>query len=164
MGGLNNTKSSASVFGILAGYTNCGNRTLCMGFQSAFQNSGDDSVSIGSYAGYSSTQPFTISIGNRANFTAPNVNCIVINATSVALNGQNNVPGFYVNPVANKTQQPESVFYDNSTKELTYQKAGQQPSFTTSQRLALTGLQVGFLCYDSTLQQLGLWSGTWRMI
>jgi hypothetical protein len=164
MGGLNNTKSSASVFGILAGYTNCGNRTLCMGFQSAFQNSGDDSVSIGSYAGYSSTQPFTISIGNRANFTAPNVNCIVINATSVALNGQNNVPGFYVNPVANKTQQPESVFYDNSTKELTYQKAGQQPSFTTAQRLALTGLQVGFLCYDSTLQQLGLWSGTWRMI
>jgi hypothetical protein len=164
-GGGTSTKSSGMALGILSGYNSLGTRATVIGFQSGFNATGDDSVAIGPYSGYSGTQAFTVSIGNRANFAAPNVNCIVINATSVALNGLNTTPGCFLNPVANKLQQPESLYYNNTTKEMTYEKAGQQPSFTTTQRLALTGLQPGFLCYDSTLLQLGLWSGiAWRMI
>jgi hypothetical protein len=164
-GGGTSTKSSGMALGILSGYNSLGTRATVIGFQSGFNATGDDSVAIGPYSGYSGTQPFTISIGNRANFSAPNVACIVINATSVALNGLNTTPGCFINPIANKTQAPESLYYNNTTKEVTFQKAGQQPSYTTAQRTALTGLTAGFLCYDSDLLQLGLWSGVaWRMI
>jgi hypothetical protein len=164
-GGGTSSKSSGMALGILSGYNSLGTRATVIGFQSGFNATGDDSVAIGPYSGYSGTQPFTISIGNRANFSAPNVACIVINATSVALNGLNTTPGCFITPVANKTQAPESLYYNNTTKEVTFQKAGQQPSYTTAQRTALTGLTAGFLCYDSDLLQLGLWSGiAWRMI
>jgi hypothetical protein len=165
MGGTSQTKNSATAIGILSGYTNLGTRATVIGFSTGFTGSGDDSVAIGSYAATSATAPFTVSIGNRANFSAPNVNCIVINATTTALNGLNTTPGCFINPIAGKNQSPESLYYNNSTKELTYERAGQLPRFTTAQRLALTGLQPGFLCYDTDLLQLGLWSGiTWRMI
>jgi hypothetical protein len=122
MGGTSNTKNSACVFGILAGYNNCGNRSTCMGFQSGFNNMADDAIAIGPYAGYSGTQPYTVSIGNRANFTAPASACIVINATSVALNGS--AAGLFINPVRGDVQTSNLLTYNTSTKEISYNNTG----------------------------------------
>lgn len=162
-GGGSGSKNNGTAIGALSGYNNLGARASIIGFQAGFNATGDQSVALGAYSAYSGTAANSVSIGAYANYTAPVQACIVISALGTALNGSGS--GLFVAPIANKTQQPEQLFYSNSTKEITFQRAGQQPTYTTAQRLALTGLAAGFLCFDSDLLQLGLWGGaTWRMI
>ncbi len=101
-GGANQGSSSVAI-GSNAGQANQSQRTVAVGFAAGQNNQGENAVALGTFAGNN---------GQAAN-------SIAINATgmSTPLNPTN--AGFYVNPVRNASA-ANSLFYDASTKEITY--------------------------------------------
>jgi hypothetical protein len=161
--GNNATENRSICIGILSAGTGAKAYSTSIGFQSGYNNAAQYSLNLGFECGYSGSASYSINLGYRANYLSFSGGpSIVLNASSTSLNAS--ASGLYIQPVRSITNAPESVYYNNSTKEITFQKAGQLPSYTTAQRLALTGLSPGFLCYDSDLLQLGLWAISWRMI
>jgi hypothetical protein len=101
--GAANQGSSTVAIGSNAGQANQSQRTVAVGFAAGQNNQGENAVALGTFAGNN---------GQAAN-------SIAINATGMntPLNPTN--AGFYVNPVRNASA-ANSLFYDASTKEITY--------------------------------------------
>jgi hypothetical protein len=101
-GGTNQGSSSVAI-GSNAGQANQSQRTVAVGFAAGQNNQGENAVALGTFAGNN---------GQAAN-------SIAINATGMntPLNPTN--AGFYVNPIRNASA-ANSLFYDASTKEITY--------------------------------------------
>lgn len=103
---IENSLTSRTKFGYLAGTT----------------NQGAASVAIGYMAGNTNQGAYSIAIGNQAATTNQPNNSIVLNATNSALN-VSNTNAFYVNPIRSGTTN-SLLFYNTNTKELTYSSQG----------------------------------------
>ena len=136
--GAANQGSSTVAIGSNAGQANQSQRTVAVGFAAGQNNQGENAVALGTFAGNN---------GQAAN-------SIAINATGMntPLNPTN--AGFYVNPVRNASA-ANSLFYDASTKEITYGTA-------SASGVPYTGATgpVNLGAYDLTVNGLTLGKGT----
>ena len=162
-GGTTSFNRSVSI-GILAGGIGMGLNAIAIGFQTAYNNGAAHSTNIGFEAGYSNSAAYSLNLGYRANYSSfAGGPSIVLNASSNALNASNS--GLFVDPIAQKTNKPEQLTYDSTTKEITYQKAYQLYTATTAERDVLPGVNVGSMIYNTSTGLLNVWTGTiWRPI
>jgi hypothetical protein len=83
---------------------------------------GPNSIAIGVNAGYSAGANQSVAIGMNAGTSGLVAHAIVLNATGSNLSG--NVAGFHVAPVRNDaTNVAQSMYYNTTTKEVTYNTA-----------------------------------------
>jgi hypothetical protein len=98
--------------------------SIAMGLFAGEDHQGTKAVAIGAYAGNVGQGANSIAIGASAGVTNQASSSIILNATGTTLNGTNS--GLYVAPVRNDTGNvTNTVFYNTSTKELTYSASAQ---------------------------------------
>jgi hypothetical protein len=103
-------------------YTAQGNSAVAIGNSAGQYGQGANAVAIGTFAGNTSQGINAIAIGKLAGNASQAANSIIINASGNVLNG--NAAGLYVNPVRNADGNfATGVFYNTTTKELTYGNA-----------------------------------------
>jgi hypothetical protein len=117
--GANNQGGSAVAIGYVAGYNNQGASSVAIGPNAAQAGQGSRAVAIGFAAGQNGQGANSVAIGSFAGNNGQAANSIAINATGMntPLNPTN--AGFYVDPIRNASA-ANSLFYDASTKEITY--------------------------------------------
>jgi len=108
----------AVAVGGYAGQTEQGLAAVSVGWNAGSTSQGSYAVSVGSYAGGSGQGQNAIAIGRNAGKVNQISNSIILNATGSVLNAQT-FSGFYVDPVRSNTG-PTSVYYDSTSKEITY--------------------------------------------
>ena len=136
----------AIALGIHAGYSNQQRNAIALGSYAGSQTQGCSSVAIGHYAGQTCQGRSsvaigfnagsehqgnnTIAIGHYAGYTNQVDNSIVLNASCQTLNATN--AGFYINPVRMcACNISKSVYYDSTTKEITYGPSGSSPTWSS---------------------------------
>jgi hypothetical protein len=117
--GANNQGGSAVAIGYVAGYNNQGASSIAIGPNAAQAGQGAQAVAVGFAAGQNGQGANAVAIGTFAGQSGQAANSIAINAsgTSTPLNPAN--AGFYVDPIRNVST-ATSLFYDATTKEITY--------------------------------------------
>jgi hypothetical protein len=117
--GANNQGGSAVAIGYVAGYNNQGASSIAIGPNAAQAGQGAQAVAVGFAAGQNGQGANAVAIGTFAGQSGQAANSIAINAsgTSTPLNPAN--AGFYVDPIRNASSS-NSLFYDATTKEITY--------------------------------------------
>ena len=120
--GKTDQMTDAVAVGRECGETSQGIRAVAIGTASGFTGQGNYSVAVGFEAGKYNLGTRNIAIGQYASQGVDGVpgfsNCIVLNATGIALNpAQAN--SFYVNPIRANTAD-EILHYNTTTKEITY--------------------------------------------
>jgi hypothetical protein len=91
---------------------------------------GVNSVAIGQAAGFGIQGSYAVALGNGAGQGNQPSQSIMINASSSNLTGTNS--GLYINPVRSTTSNSStaySMFYDSSTKEITYNTVNTFPKY-----------------------------------
>jgi hypothetical protein len=122
-------------------YTAQGNSAIAIGNGAGYYGQGANSVAIGTFAGNANQGINSVAIGRLAGNASQPANSIIINASGTALNG--NAAGFYVDPVRNDTGNTANVvYYNTSTKELTYASAS--PTFVALSSGGNIALTVAF--------------------
>jgi hypothetical protein len=102
-----------------SGYALQGNAATAIGFHAGSLQQGKGATAIGYAAGYEKQGENAVAIGNNAGLTNQPAGSIVINASGVELDGS--AAGLFVDPVRNNDASiTNTVYYNNSTKELTY--------------------------------------------
>jgi hypothetical protein len=115
--------AQAIAIGNTAGANTQGANSIAMGFQSGQTTQGERAIAIGGVAGQTSQGINSIAIGYLAGNASQPANSIILNASGSAQNATNS--GFYVNPVRNDTgNTTNTVYYNTTTKELTYGPGG----------------------------------------
>ena len=140
--GYSTQGEAAVAIGYFAGKITQGRAAIAIGEQAGMHSQKDNAIAIGTNAGYSTQGAASIAIGEQAGYTNQGANAIAIGKNagqtnqkenSIILNAnpdswptvsetvyQNN-SGFFVNPVRDNTSlETGFVFYDTTTKELTY--------------------------------------------
>jgi hypothetical protein len=133
--GTSNQGNYATAIGPYAGRYNQGDYTTALGQAAGLQSQGTGAIAIGQ-AGYESQGQYAIAIGSGAGDTMQGNNAIAIGylaggdhqtANSIILNASGaaletiGVAGLFINPVRNSlTSNANIVFFNTSTKELTY--------------------------------------------
>jgi hypothetical protein len=144
----NDTQGGAAVaIGTYAGTTTQRNDAIAIGYLTGNDVQGTGAVSIGRQAGQTSQGAYSIAIGKLAGQTSQAANTIILNSTNSALNGvaaQTN--SFYVSPIRTDATPSNVLFYNTTTKEITY---GSAPSATVSS--LVNGARTVSLGSDGTL-------------
>jgi len=98
---------------------------VAIGYYAGSCDQGQYAVAIGYYAGYGNAcagtpqGDYSVAIGYRAGYLSQVANSIAINASIDSLNP--GTAGLYINPVrANASSTSHSVYYNTTSKELTY--------------------------------------------
>ncbi len=124
----------AVAIGTLAGSSSQKLNAVAIGSNAGGSKQGSNTVAIGTLAGNSSQGSNAIAIGYKAATTNQHTSTIVLNASGVDLPTAQ-PSSFYVSPIRSLTG-PSLLYYNNSTKEVTY---GDVPSI-----LSLTGSATNF--------------------
>ncbi len=116
--------SAAVALGYYAGNANQGSDAVALGDEAGKTNQGAGAVAVGPGAGWDSQGANAIAIGNGAGQDSQAANSIVLNATGTILEGPDQY-GLYVAPIrdnatAGSNAGTSSVFYNETTKEITY--------------------------------------------
>ena len=112
--------SAAIAIGLNAGASTQGINGIALGEQAAFSDQLSDAIAIGRNAGYLDQGSAAIAIGVNAGQTSQANNSIIINASGSALN-QTVANTFTVAPVRNDVSNiGQILFYNTSSKEVTY--------------------------------------------
>ena len=112
--------SAAIAIGLNAGASTQGINGIALGEQAAFSDQLSDAIAIGRNAGYLNQGSAAIAIGVNAGQTSQANNSIIINASGSALN-QTVANTFTVAPVRNDVSNiGQILFYNTSSKEVTY--------------------------------------------
>jgi hypothetical protein len=127
--GTSNQGSGAVAIGVNSGFTGQGINATSVGNLAGNANQGASAVAIGVYAGQTGQGSNAIAIGNSAGRSNQPSNSIVLNASGTVLNGSAG-NAFYVNPVRGATG-PHSLYYDTTTKEVTYAAASSSTNYWT---------------------------------
>ena len=115
----NSSQGERSIaIGTVAGNSSQGDYSVAIGNEAGISQQGIYSVAVGSAAGADSQGIYSIAIGHLAGFSNQISNSIILNATGLSLDASVN-SGFYVAPIRN-TIGAQSIYYDPTTKELTY--------------------------------------------
>lgn len=137
--------------GNVAGNTNQGIGSLGIGGAAGGDNQGDNAIAIGNGAGVSNQGNFAIAIGAGAGATNQPANSIIINAnSSIDLNAA--VSGLFINPVRADSYTTKAVYYNTTTKELTYADpvgGGAQIVSAPAHQYGQVGDTAGMLAYDN---------------
>ena len=117
----NNSQGNAAVaVGYNTGITAQGNGAVAIGTGAGRTSQGDHAVAIGDAAGFDTQGVNSVVIGSQAGESATGNNSIIINATGNTLN-QTTANTFTVAPVRNDVANiAEIVFYNATSKEITY--------------------------------------------
>jgi hypothetical protein len=145
--GYDSQESYGIAIGNQAGRTNQRAHATAVGNTAGSTNQGSNAVAIGNAAGNSNQGSNAIAIGKYAGQTNQIANSIIINASDSALNATTNA-GFYVNPVRNATT-ANVVYYDTTTKELTYDVAGGPAVVSTFNSFSTGTASIGALNVSS---------------
>jgi trimeric autotransporter adhesin len=102
--------------------TSQGQYAVAIGWTAGATNQANYGIAIGNGAGGTQSGTNAIAIGNQAGVTQ-SASSIILSSTGTALN-DNGIAGFFVNPVRNDTGNVSlAVYYNTTTKELTYATA-----------------------------------------
>ena len=143
--GNNNQNAYSVAVGVNAGATNQQQQAVAVGYnagnggqvayavavgaQAGNINQQQQAVAVGYQAGNSGQGTYAVAIGAQAGLSNQPSGSIIINANATALNGSN--AGLYIDPVRNDTgNNTNVVYYNATTKELTYTTAGLAGSTT----------------------------------
>jgi hypothetical protein len=122
--GFDNQYINAIAIGRQAGLSNQRGYAIAIGSDAGSIGQKSNAIAVGYNAGQYLQGSNAIAIGNLAGQNNQVANSIVLNADSVALNGDG-WPGFYVNPVrSNAAITGGFVHYDTATKELVFNEVG----------------------------------------
>jgi hypothetical protein len=117
--GRYNQGSYATALGQAAGLQSQGQGAVAIG-QAGYESQGAYAVAIGSGAGDTNQGNNAIAIGYQAGTNNQTANSIILNASGSALDSSG-VAGLFINPVRNNlSSNANVVFFNTSTKELTY--------------------------------------------
>ncbi len=117
--GYSNQGPGSIAIGNIAGNIDQGIGSLAIGSGAGGNNQGDGAIAIGNTAGITNQGNYAIAIGDGAGSTNQPANSIIINAnSSVDLNAA--VSGLFINPVRADSYTTKAVYYNTTTKELTY--------------------------------------------
>ena len=106
--------------GYQAGQTSQSAQGIAIGTQAGSNGQNTNAIAIGSLAGQTTQGQNSIAIGYNAGVSSQVAGSIIINATGSLLNAQTNA-GLYAAPIRNDaTSTTNFIFYNTSTKELTY--------------------------------------------
>jgi len=134
--------NSAVAIGYTAGYSLQGQQAVALGFDAGYTTQGLQSVAVGTAAGYSAQGNNSIAMGAYAGFSAQGNNSIILNATGLQLN-QTVANTFTVAPVRNDLSNTANVlYYNTSTKEITYSNTLSLSGNITGGNISGTGLIV----------------------
>jgi hypothetical protein len=111
--------------GYLSGYTGQGSYAVAVGAGAANGSQGANAVAVGYQAGNQNQGAQSIAIGTNAGATSQAANTIILNATGSAVNGvAAQTDSFYVAPIRSATATSDVLYYNTTTKEITYAAAG----------------------------------------
>jgi len=127
-----------------------GNNAVAIGTDSGSSNQSANAVAIGYRAGFEAQGSNTVSIGTLAGQSAQGNNSIILNATGVAINstGANT---FTVAPVRNDVANTgEVVFYNTTSKEITYGNVISVAGNITAGNLSAVNLVINSIRSDDS--------------
>jgi hypothetical protein len=143
--------------GALAGISVQGQGAVAVGFGAGYNLQGVKSVAIGGQAGQGEQGANAIAIGYRAGYNLQAANTIILNASGVEVNGvaaQTN--SFYVAPIRSATATANVVYYNTTTKEVTYGAAGSAAADTLTGTVLASGVVSSSLTSVGTLGTLAV--------
>jgi hypothetical protein len=108
-----------------------------LGYNSGRYNPGVSTVSIGDTAGNYFQGDYAIAIGFKAGANSQHANSIILNASSTQLD--NTTSGLFIDPVRNDATPTNILYYNTTTKEISYGSGYSLPTATTS---VLGGVKV----------------------
>jgi hypothetical protein len=174
----NDTQGGAAVaIGTYAGTTTQRNDAIAIGYLTGNDVQGTGAVSIGRQAGQTSQGAYSIAIGKLAGQTSQAANTIILNSTNSALNGvASQTNSFYVSPIRSATATSDVLYYNTTTKEITYAAAGSVSSlvngantvsldsnsnltFTNGEQIKTNFLGGGIELYQSSDNTIGIYPG-----
>ncbi len=119
--GFSNQYADAISIGTAAGNTSQGIGSIAVGSGAATSSQGTNAIAIGVGAGATSQGPYSIALGYQAGFSSQSVSSIVLNATMSGLTSA--TPGLFIDPIRDDANQTWSLYYNSTTKEVTYTNA-----------------------------------------
>jgi hypothetical protein len=136
--------------GALAGISVQGQGAVAVGFGAGYNLQGVNSVAIGKQAGLGGQGANAIAIGYGAGDNNQAANTIILNASGVIVNSVAEQPNsFYVAPIRSAAATANVVYYNTTTKEVTYGAAGSAAAGT------LTGTALASGVVSSSLTSVG---------
>ena len=137
--GRYNQGQYSTALGQAAGLQSQGNGAVAIG-QAGYESQGQYAVAIGSGAGDTNQGINSIAIGYQAGTNNQTANSIILNASGSALE-TSGVAGLFINPVRNNlTSNANPIFFNTSTKELTYANTISLPGNVSGGNIRTTGL------------------------
>lgn len=122
--GQENQRENAVAIGFQSGRNWQGTGTVAVGYQSGYYEQGSSTVAIGYQAGYSLQGKNAIAIGKNAGDFRQHTGSIIISALGTIINSVNT--GTHIAPIradASTSATQKVLYYNTSTKELTYSTA-----------------------------------------
>jgi hypothetical protein len=113
--------TEAVAVGHSAGNTVQGIGAVAIGWQAGSQNQQDYAIAIGAYAGNLNQGSNSVAIGSFAGYPNLANNAIVINGDDTSLSA--NASGLYISPIRGDGNLNQSLFYNTTSKEITYSTA-----------------------------------------
>jgi hypothetical protein len=136
--------ANAVAVGIESGRGQQGTGSVAVGYQAAFLAQGTNAVAVGKNAGSDSQGTNAVAVGNSAGRANQPANTIILNASGSTVNGvASQTNSFYVSPIRSATATSDVLYYNTTTKEITYAAAGSVSSLVNSTKtvsLASTGV------------------------
>lgn len=117
--GTDNQGASAIAIGLEAGRTSQGTSTVAIGLGAGNANQSRYGIALGDTAGSSGQGEFAVAIGAFAGATSQPANSIIINATGTTFNAAT-ASAFYVNPIRSAATTTNALYYNGTTKEVSY--------------------------------------------
>jgi hypothetical protein len=119
--GFSNQGIQSVAIGTSAGVFAQQNAAIALGLYAGNSNQGSNAIAIGKETGAINQGSNAIAIGNKAGQSNQPNNSIIINATDIALNG-NQFNAFYVKPIRQHST-ALVLYYDSGSGEITYSNA-----------------------------------------
>ena len=111
----------AVAIGTAAGSITQGQNSVAVGYNAGANAQGEQAVAIGLNAGLTSQGNYAVAVGHGAGQTSQPGYTIILNATGSAVNGvEAQTDSFYVAPIRSATATANVLYYDTTTKEVTY--------------------------------------------
>ena len=151
--GRGGQEPNAIAIGYNAGYSSQKDGAIAIGREAGENSQKEGAIAIGKKAGENNQPSNAIAIGKKAgegnsqtaaiDVDGNNKSSIILNATGVQL-GDNGEAGLFINPVRNNIT-GNTIYYNISTKELTYGVAGQGAIATANNHVVNS-----IITYDSS--------------
>ena len=136
--------ANAVAVGIESGRGQQGAGSVAVGYQAAFLAQGANAVAVGKNAGSDSQGANAVAVGNSAGRANQPANTIILNASGSTVNGvASQTNSFYVSPIRSATATSDVLYYNTTTKEVTYGSMPSAYTLPTATTSVLGGIKIG---------------------